>query len=85
MNASLMRKSFVTKVHQERPDMKVNLATQMCHSVQTAENVYFLTDKKEKAALTSNFMREIIRNSDKKLLGKFDELEMENLNKKIVI
>ena len=61
MNAALMRKSFVTKVHTERPDMKVKVASHMCHSVKTAENSYFIHQKRANSAETSNFLRGIMR------------------------
>ncbi len=61
MNASIMRKSCVSQVHFNRPDMKVELAAHMCHSVKTAENVYCLKEKKANSAKTSLFLRNIMR------------------------
>ena len=45
INATLVRKSFVSKVHTEIPEYKKDLANMMCHSEETASRSYFLQEK----------------------------------------
>ena len=42
LTATLVRKSFVSKVHGEMPESKKDLANMMCHSEATASRSYFL-------------------------------------------
>eukprot|EP00795_Rhopilema_esculentum_P010073 gene10073-18719_t len=53
MNASLMRKSCVSIVHNKHPELKSDLAAHMNHALKTAENTYFVEDKLKKSARTA--------------------------------
>eukprot|EP00112_Aurelia_sp_Birch-Aquarium-sp1_P015564 Seg3463.1 transcript_id=Seg3463.1/GoldUCD/mRNA.D3Y31 product="hypothetical protein" protein_id=Seg3463.1/GoldUCD/D3Y31 len=56
MNASLMRKSAVSLIHKRHPEFKADLALHMNHAVKTAENSYFIQDKRAKSARTAEFL-----------------------------
>ena len=56
MNASLMRKSAGSAVHKSHPERKGDLALHMNHAVKTAENSYFIQDKRAKSARTAEFL-----------------------------
>ena len=64
MNASLLRKSWVTYIHECHPEMKGSLACHMNHAVKTAENTYFIHDKRKKSARTSEFMSNVVASSN---------------------
>jgi len=51
-NATLVRKSCVTKVHNSNPNLKNNLANLVCHSVKTASKTYYLQEKSKNASET---------------------------------
>ena len=64
VNANLVRKSAVSKVHQTRQDMRKDLANLMCHSEETAKRIYFLQEKNKKSGETSAALRSILRQPD---------------------
>eukprot|EP00112_Aurelia_sp_Birch-Aquarium-sp1_P005236 Seg1593.2 transcript_id=Seg1593.2/GoldUCD/mRNA.D3Y31 product="hypothetical protein" protein_id=Seg1593.2/GoldUCD/D3Y31 len=64
MNASLLRKSWVSYIHECHPEMKASLACHMNHAVKTAENTYFIQDKRKKSARTSEFMSNVLIESN---------------------
>ena len=64
INATLVRKSAVSKVHELRKDQKSNLADLMCHSESTAKKSYFIKEKTQKAGETSALLRSVIRQAD---------------------
>jgi len=73
-NATLVRKSAVTKVHNLKPELKKDLALLMCHSEQTAKKSYYLQEKTKNACRTSTTLRTLLRTS---------EVPTENCNDKI--
>ena len=60
-NATKVRKFAVTKVYEEKPQMKKNLALLMCHSEKTANKSYYLQEKTKTACETSSNLRELMR------------------------
>ena len=64
VNATLIRKSCVTKTHNLNPDMEKDLANLMCHSTNTAKKSYFLEEKSKNAAKTSLRLQSILRQPD---------------------
>ena len=52
ITATLVRKSFVSKVHTEIPELKKDLANVMCHSEETASRSYFLQEKAKNVSKT---------------------------------
>ena len=52
ITATLVRKSFVSKVHTETPEIKKDLANLMCHSEETASRSYFLQEKTKNVSKT---------------------------------
>jgi len=56
LTTTLVRKSFVSKVHGEAPGMKRDLANMMCHGEGTATREYFLQEKMKNAAKTYDQM-----------------------------
>ena len=49
---SYFRKTFVSKVHSEKPELKQDLANMLCHSEETAAREYFLQEKIKNVANT---------------------------------
>ena len=47
ITATLVRKSFVSKVHTETPEIKKDLTNLMCHSEETASRSYFCKKKQK--------------------------------------
>lgn len=45
ITATLVRKSLVSKVHGEKPELKEDVANMPCHTVDTASKEYFLQEK----------------------------------------
>jgi len=63
-NATMVRKYAVTKVHNQKPEMKKNLALLMCHSDQTAVKSYYLQEKTKNACKTSTNLRDLLRTDE---------------------
>ncbi|XP_057304499.1 uncharacterized protein LOC130641636 [Hydractinia symbiolongicarpus] len=61
LNATLVRKTCVTKTHSLRPELEQQLANLMCHSKATARRSYFLQEKSKNAAETSRELRSVLR------------------------
>ena len=53
INPTLVRKSAVSKVHGQKPQLKGDLANLMSHSGDTARRFYFLQEKSKNAGSTS--------------------------------
>ena len=64
LTATLVRKSFVSKVHGEMPELKKDLANMMCHSEATASRSYFLEEKAKNVLRTFGKMQESMRSSN---------------------
>ncbi|XP_065648964.1 uncharacterized protein LOC136078070 isoform X1 [Hydra vulgaris] len=54
MTPTLVRKFTTTKVHQNFPSLKQNVAHHLCHSLKVAESNYAIFDKYNAASSTSN-------------------------------
>ena len=61
LTATIVRKMTTTAVHENAPSLKKDLANLMNHNVRTAEQSYFLQEKKKGVTATSAQVREIIR------------------------
>ena len=84
MNASLLRKSWVTYIHECHPELKASLACHMNHAVKTAENAYFINDKRKKSARTSEFISSLLTgssNSNEQEVKPADDDECETLQR----
>ena len=77
INATLVRKSVVSKVHKQEPGLKRDLANLMCHSETTAGRTYFLQEKTKKVGSTSTAVRNILREEE------HEEAKKEDLIRKI--
>ena len=49
INATLVRKSVVSKVRTQKPKLRKDLAYLMCHSQDTAKRSYFFREKNKEA------------------------------------
>lgn len=61
VNPTLVRKSFVTKLHELCPHQTKALANLICHSESTARKTYFLKEKAKTAGSASANLRSILR------------------------
>ena len=61
INATLVRKSAVSKVHSQKPHSKGDLANLMCHSEDTARRSYFLHEKWKNPGSMGAALRTILR------------------------
>ena len=64
LTATLVRKSFVSKVHSTHPEMKKDLSNMMNHSEDTAKRSYFLEEKSKNVAKTYTAMQRNMRKQD---------------------
>ena len=62
ITTTLVRKSFVSNVHADHPDLKRDLSNMMNHSEETARNTYFLEEKTKNVAKTFSKMQRNMRN-----------------------
>ena len=60
INATLVRKLAVSKVHSQKSQLKGDLANLMCHSEDTAHRSYFLQEKSKNASSKSAALRTIL-------------------------
>ena len=78
VSATLIRKMYATVAHSNVPELKVKLANLMNHDVRTAEQEYFLPEKKKTVVETSARLRTALRTdydsnlSDSELLNIFE-------------
>ena len=75
VTATLVRKSFVSKVHTEIPELKKDLANMMCHSKETASRLYFLQEKVKNVSKTFNKVQDTLHSE------KNSELELREVFK----
>ena len=75
VTATLVRKSFVSKVHTEIPELKKDLANTMCHSKETASRSYFLQKKAKNVSKTFNKVQDTLHSE------KNSELELREVFK----
>ena len=61
INATLVRKSAVSKVHDQEPQLKRDLVNVTCHSEDTARSSYFLREKSKIEGSTSAALRSLLR------------------------
>ena len=60
ISATLVRKSFVSKVRSQKLELGKDLAGLMCHSEDTAKRSYFFQEKNKKAGSTSATLRSVL-------------------------
>ena len=63
INANLIRKYAVSKVHNSHKDMRKNLANHMYHSEGTAKRVYYLQEKSTRTMGSTTFFKILHQNS----------------------
>ena len=66
-HATLVRKSAVTKTHNVRPNLENDLANLICHSRKMQKQTYLLEDKRKNAVVTSQQLRNVLRESENDL------------------
>ena len=71
MTTTLVRKSFVSKVHGEKPELKKDLSNMMCHSENTARASYFLEEKKKNVSKTFQEVQQTMLNDSKSDVDSF--------------
>jgi len=64
ITCTLMRKSAVSSIHQNKPEQKANLADLMCHTTQTAEKSYRLVQRQKTSVAASLALTELMRSSN---------------------
>jgi len=84
-NATLVRKSCVTKVHSTNPELKNDLANLMCHSIKTASKTYYLQEKSKNASQTSSQLRSLLRQPETVDCAIEEHFKQEIENKKITL
>ena len=65
ISATMIRKTAVTKTHNERPELKEDLANLMCHSEVTVRKTYFLQEKAKNVSETSTALHNLLRSDAK--------------------
>ena len=65
-----MRKSVVSKVRTQKPELGKDLAGLMCHSEDTAKRSYFFQEKNKKVGSTSATLLSVLREDGKQLVMK---------------
>ena len=83
--ATLVRKSAVTKTHNVRPNLENDLANLMCHSRKMQNQTYLLEDKRKNAVATSQQLRNILRESEQPVDSSGISLERVKMNWKTFI
>ena len=68
ITATLVRKTFVSKVHSEKPGLKRDLANMLCHSEETAAREYFLQEKMKNVANTYEEMVNLMSEGGKDIV-----------------
>ena len=71
MTTTLVRKSFVSKVHGKKPELKKVLSNMMCHSENTARASYLLEEKKKNVSKTFQEVQQTMRNDSKSDVDSF--------------
>ena len=59
ISATLVRKSVVSKVCTQKPELGKDLADLMCHSEDTAKRSYFFQEKKQKSGVVRVLLFEV--------------------------
>lgn len=61
ITCTLVRKSAVSAMHSEEPNMQTKLANLMCHNVETAHKYYRLADKEKTSVAAAQKLGEVMR------------------------
>ena len=61
VTSNVIRKMATTAIHQNKPELKRDLANMMNHDIRTAEKDYFLQDKQIRVASTSVELKQVLR------------------------
>ena len=89
MNATMVRKSCVTKANEAKPNMAQDLANLMCHSKETAKRSYYLQEKSKNTARTSRQLHQLLRKNNtqtkEKILEEIQKYFSEEISKGKVI
>ena len=64
ITCTLFRKSAVSKIHQEYPSEKANLADLMCHRPETATKWYRMVDKNQTSVHAAAKLAEVMNNTE---------------------
>ena len=69
ITCTIVRKSVVSTVHQDHPDMKSRLANHMLHREATASRCYNLIEREKNSVVASQKIREIMNNTQSEAMN----------------